>query len=136
MRLKKFIGIISSVALVMAMSLFAVACGNKPGGNENKPSLSLDETSVEMIYGDAHSLVANYSGGEGLTLKWASDNESVAVVSDGVITAVGGGNAKITATYGDLTETCDVTVGFGDYVPELKIRHLTSDGIRLSLNST
>lgn len=136
MRLKKFIGIISSVALVMAMSLFAVACGNKPGGNENKHSLSLDETSVEMIYGDAHSLVANYSGGEGLTLKWASDNESVAVVSDGVITAVGGGNAKITATYGDLTETCDVTVGFGDYVPELKIRHLTSDGIRLSLNST
>lgn len=136
MRLKKFIGIISSVALVMAMSLFAVACGNKPGGNENKPSLSLDETSVEMLYGDAHSLVANYSGGEGLTLKWASDNESVAVVSDGVITAVGGGNAKITATYGDLTETCDVTVGFGDYVPELKIRHLTSDGIRLSLNST
>lgn len=136
MRLKKFIGIISSVALVMAMSLFAVACGNKPGGNENKPSLSLDETSVEMIYGDVHSLVANYSGGEGLTLKWASDNESVAVVSDGVITAVGGGNAKITATYGDLTETCDVTVGFGDYVPELKIRHLTSNSIRLSLNST
>lgn len=45
------------------------------------------------------------------TLIWTSDNESVATVSNGTITAVGGGTANITATtVTGNTATCKVTV--------------------------
>lgn len=45
------------------------------------------------------------------TLIWTSDNESVATVSNGTITAVGGGTANITATtVTGNTATCKITV--------------------------
>ena len=41
---------------------------------------------------------------------WASSDEEVATVKDGVVTAVGKGNAKITATWNGITETVVITV--------------------------
>lgn len=43
---------------------------------------------------------------------WSSDDESVATVSDGVITSVSAGTANITVTTvdGGKTATCEVTV--------------------------
>ena len=41
---------------------------------------------------------------------WTSSDESVATVSNGNIVAVAEGNAVITATVGELTATCNVTV--------------------------
>lgn len=43
-------------------------------------------------------------------IAWTSSDEKVATVKDGVITAVGKGNAKITATWNGITETIDITV--------------------------
>lgn len=42
-------------------------------------------------------------------LVWSTSNESVATVSNGVVTAVGLGTATITATCGSQTATCAVT---------------------------
>ncbi|MEE0172747.1 MAG: Ig-like domain-containing protein [Dorea formicigenerans] len=48
---------------------------------------------------------------EDKTVTWSSDNESVAKVGeDGMVTAVGNGKTKITATIGEYTQTCTVTV--------------------------
>lgn len=44
------------------------------------------------------------------TLSWASSNSNVVTVSNGVITATGVGSATITATCGEQTATCTVTV--------------------------
>ena len=44
------------------------------------------------------------------TVTWESDNEEVATVEDGVVTAVSIGKATITAKAGDKTATCEVTV--------------------------
>lgn len=41
---------------------------------------------------------------------WASDNNAVATVSGGVVTAVGKGSCTITATCGEYSDTCVVTV--------------------------
>lgn len=43
-------------------------------------------------------------------LTWTSSDTSVATVKNGVITAVGGGTATITAKSGDISDTCKVTV--------------------------
>lgn len=44
------------------------------------------------------------------TVSWASSDTSVATVNDGVVTAVGLGSATITATCGNYSATCAVTV--------------------------
>lgn len=41
---------------------------------------------------------------------WTSSDETVAYVENGVVTAVGNGNAVITAAYGDLSATCKIIV--------------------------
>lgn len=42
---------------------------------------------------------------------WSSDDESVATVSDdGVVTAVGGGNCRVSASIGEFSDACTVTV--------------------------
>lgn len=41
---------------------------------------------------------------------WTSSDEAVAYVENGVVTAVGNGNAVITATYGELSATCKIIV--------------------------
>lgn len=43
-------------------------------------------------------------------IAWASDNSSVATVIDGVVTAVANGSATITATCGEYSASCSVTV--------------------------
>lgn len=44
------------------------------------------------------------------TVTWLSDNEAVATVADGVVTAVGTGECNITANCGELQATCHVIV--------------------------
>lgn len=41
---------------------------------------------------------------------WASDDETVATVAAGLITAVATGSATVTATFGELSAECAVTV--------------------------
>ncbi len=75
-------------------------------------SISLNQSSVEMVEGDELTLNASidpaYATDQHLT--WSSSDDNVATVNDGTIFAKGIGTAKITVSVGDKTATCDVTV--------------------------
>ncbi len=70
-----------------------------------EPELLYDELVMEV--GDSISVkVKNYDG----TVKWFSDNEEVATVADGKISAVGVGETVIYAIVGENVLECTVTV--------------------------
>ena len=86
--------------------------------------VSLDESSITLDVGGSKTLAATVTPDNATNKKvrWTSDNETVATVSeDGVVTAVAGGTAVITATTHDglFTATCTVTVNAPDAPPTI-----------------
>lgn len=77
-------------------------------------SVSLDQESLALTEGETATLAATVSpdNATNKAVTWASDNEEVATVADGVVTAVAAGSANITVTTedGGHTATCAVTV--------------------------
>ena len=77
-------------------------------------SVSLDKTTLGLTEGETARLTATVepSNATNKSVTWSSDNESVATVTNGVVTAVGAGTATITVTTVDQskTATCEVTV--------------------------
>ncbi len=89
-----------------ALSLFGFsACNDNKKNNDPEQDLKLSETSISMKVGETHTLTANIT-----VDAWASNDETIATVADGVVTAVKDGNAIITATAGSQTKTCIVAV--------------------------
>ena len=86
--------------------------------NPDKPSTPSTPTTKEFavspttatikVGGTTTLTVSNAPEGE--TVTWESSDSSVASVADGVVTGVKAGTATITATAGDKTATCEVTV--------------------------
>ena len=76
-------------------------------------SVSLDKTELTLAVGETATLTAT---AEGVT--WTSSNDAVATVEDGVVKAVAMGKATITATAGEETAVCVVTVNgvWGDQI--------------------
>ena len=86
--------------------------------------VSLDESSITLDVGGSQTLTATVTPEDATNKKvrWASDNEAVATVSeDGVVTAVAGGTAVITVTTLDglFTASCTVTVNAPDAAPSI-----------------
>ena len=87
----------------------------------NVESVKLDQPTLTATVGDAAvTLTATVTPDDATdkTVKWTSNNESVATVADGVVTFVAAGTATITATAtngtddtaDDKTATCEVTI--------------------------
>lgn len=76
--------------------------------------IDLDKTAITMNKGDkSEALVVSYNPEDTTddkTVTWSSENEDIATVEDGVVTAVGAGTTNITAKVGEFTATCEVTV--------------------------
>lgn len=76
--------------------------------------VTLDKTSASVKQGKTITLTATVAPADAVNknVTWSSDNESVATVSDGVVTGVATGTAQITATTvdGNHTASCTVTV--------------------------
>lgn len=76
--------------------------------------VALNQTSATLEKGQVTNLVATVVPNEASdkTVAWTTSDANVATVANGVVTAVGVGNATITATTtdGGFTATCDVTV--------------------------
>ena len=87
-----------------ALSLFGFSACNK-NNNDPEEDLKLSETSISMKVGETHTLTANIT-----VDTWASTDETIASVADGVVTALKEGSAIITATAGSQTKTCIVAV--------------------------
>ena len=94
--------------------------GSGGGGSTPDPdpipvtSVSLDKTSHTMNEGETVTLTATVlpANADDPSVSWESNNEAVAKVNNGVVTAVSPGNATITVTTtdGGHTATCTITV--------------------------
>jgi uncharacterized protein YjdB len=77
-------------------------------------SVTLDQTAFTLELGDSEILTATVApeNAANKAVTWDSDNDEVATVADGYVTAVGKGTANITVTTtdGGKTATCVVTV--------------------------
>ena len=77
-------------------------------------SIALDQTVLSLEAGKTATLVATITPANATnkSVTWATDNDKVATVADGVVTAVAEGTANITVTTADgaKTATCAVTV--------------------------
>ncbi len=74
--------------------------------------VALDKTEAALTVGETLTLTATVEPEDATdpTVTWTSSDESVATVTDGVVTAVAAGTATITAAAGDCSATCTVTV--------------------------
>lgn len=80
---------------------------------EQKPSsITLNHSELVLNIGDSATLTATLQpeGADGI-IEWNSSDSAVASVDDaGLVTAVSAGKASVTATAGDVSATCLVTV--------------------------
>ena len=74
--------------------------------------VKLDKDTAELEVGEELTLSAVVAPEDATdqTVTWSSSDESVATVADGKVTAVGAGEAAITAQVGEQSATCVVTV--------------------------
>ena len=91
------------------------ACGDKSYATATPVlGVTLDKQTMNLTAGSTGTLTATIDPTDAANqnLTWTSDNEEVATVSDGVVTAVAAGTANITVTTaeGSKTATCAVTV--------------------------
>ena len=95
-------------------------------GNKSKDvavtAVSLNESEITIKEGSNHILTATITPTDATNknVEWSSDNEKVATVENGKVTAVSEGTATITAKTkdGDFTATCKVTVSKKDATDE------------------
>lgn len=89
-------------------------------------SVALDKTSAKLTKaGQTVKLTATVlpENATDKTVAWTSDNEAVATVADGVVTAVAEGKATITAAAGGKTAAAEITVEFAPAVDPDSIKH-------------
>ncbi len=86
----------------------------KKAGTDPVSGVTLSQETLNLETGETATLTATVlpSSAGNKNVTWSSSNEAVATVENGVVTAVGTGNATITVTTvdGGKTATCDVTV--------------------------
>ena len=128
-----FAKVLFAVFVLSGMAAFA-ACDK--GGEEPLPTekieIYLDKSDMTILLGETVSLVADYDYSTIEKLIWSSSDEKVASVSqEGQVTAVSAGTSVIKATLGDSFATCNVTVGYGNYLPVLKFKEDFSSSLNV-----
>lgn len=123
-------GVISGTPTAQGTSNFTVTATNSGGSDSEQLSItinaqtnvpvtgvSLNTNTLNLIEGDTDTLTATVEpdNATNKNVTWSSDDESVATVNDGVVTAVTTGTATITVTTegGSKTAVCVVTVTHG-----------------------
>ena len=121
--MKRLISLLTAFVLIGAM-LSGCAWFEKP-----VQALSLDKTELALTVGDSAALNA----GDAAKLRWTSDNEDVAVVHAGTVTARSAGKATVTVTSEDGgSASCAVTVS-DKLITSIS---LSASSIRLGLGKT
>ena len=118
---KGFLTVVVALLCAMFCAFGLVACTNNETPNENGnngtqtvavESVTLNKTELTLEVGGEETLTATVAPDNATdkTVTWSSDNAAVATVENGKVTAVSAGSATITATAGDKSATCTVTV--------------------------
>ena len=84
-------------------------------------SVSLNRTSIDLLKDEITELRLNYeplNTTDNTNVVWRSSNTNVAIVNEGVVTAVGDGEAIITAELGKYSKECAVKVTDLDKIVE------------------
>ena len=105
---------------LITVILFIFSCTEPTTDTEKKDetkkipveSITLSEESIIITSPDSIKLTAKVlpRNADNATVTWTSSDEAVAKVVDGTVTGVKKGEATITATAGERTATCTVTV--------------------------
>lgn len=122
--------IILSLILVLSLmtASFLVSCGNTDNGSGKTETLEFGESQVTFVIGETRYVSAVYDGESDETITYASDNDSVlTTTSDGLVTALRAGTARITAKVGKLETSMTATVGIGDAIPTLNFTACEND---------
>ena len=119
--------------ILMVILSISIVLGCVAGCGGAKPSITLAENAMSMVVYEDFTLtyeVKNYEG----DVEWASSDDSVVSVLDGVLTAKKVGTATITASITNSSASCVVTVSESDYAPDLIVG--TASQINLLPNGT
>ena len=116
--IKKGLFLITMCMLAMTLALAACAKNKSPSEPSSPPdeppvpSVTLSAHTLELGLFESATLEATLSNLTGEVV-WASSQENIATVSDGVVTAYDIGSTVVTATVGEYSDTCTVNVGRG-----------------------
>ena len=121
---KKFL---TTFILIFTIAMLLLWVGCKPNDTvevpqkpQTPPTLNLNKMDMSLTMGESDKLVANYTIIEGNSLAfYSSDTEIVTVDNQGNLLAIKEGTSVITATYGDLSATCNIEVTDGGFVPSI-----------------
>lgn len=122
---------IGFIAVALATVLL-VSCTPTPEPEPTVNSVTLDKTKLTLAVGAEEMLKATVDPA-GTAVAWASSDNAVAIVTGGgMVSAVAEGTAVITATAGEKTAECVVTVEADAFYNELSIAdwgvYLPGDG--------
>ncbi len=105
-------------AEVAGTKLECIVRCNLGGPEGERITVSLNATDISMFYkGETFQFKVSYENGEpeGATYEWKSSDEAVCTVDEnGVVTAVGNGNAYVSTTANGVTLKCVVRVNIKD----------------------
>lgn len=103
---------IFSIALAFFAAIFLSGCTDEQ--KIEVTDFKLDKTDVELMIDETSQLLAIITPSEAAQngqVSWKSSDEAVATVSDeGLVTAISVGEAVITASFGEFTAECNVSV--------------------------
>lgn len=116
-----------TIVFAAVIALFACACKT----DKKDGDISLDKTEITLKQGESGILTLKENGIVVLNgIKWTTSDKNVAEVTDGKVTAVSSGTAKITAEYKSVKSVCLVTV---ENLPETR---LSEEKLYLSVGDT
>ena len=93
--------------LILMLGLSFVACA--PQANNDKESLSINKSSINILLYQTETLSVSYNGKS--EISWSvSDDDVILVDNNGKITAKSVGSAEVIVSANDLTDKCIVTV--------------------------
>lgn len=96
---------------------------------EGQTVVTLDKVTAKIKVGETVTLKASVTPAEKASeLVWKSSNEAVATVASGVVTGVAAGEAKITASVGEISAEATITVTGGGGGGEEEINHPSLKG--------
>jgi len=109
-------------ALFALVAMTAVSC-NKENDKVDVPpvleGIQVSPATATIYIGETQDLTVSQTPATAVleSVEWSSSDETVATVLEGVVTGVAKGNATITASAGEFTASCEITVK--EHVSEL-----------------